>query len=155
MSRPRLAALALACTLAPPGAAGAEFDDQRLFTTAAERARLDELRTARSEQPERKAETAEPARGTSAARSEPAPKPPPAPEVTLRGFVRRTDGPDAVWVNEGSTLGGLAGGIRVDSGRLDGDTVVIRLPDGRTVRLRPGQTWDPASGRVVDSYRAE
>lgn len=131
----------------------------RLFTTAGERERLAALRSERAErQAQRDAEQQSggaASRGSSAARASPKPEPP--PRVDLRGFVRRSDGPEAVWVNDGSTLSGdmLEDNIRVRDGRLDGSTVRITLPDGRTIRLKPGQTWDPETGRVRDSYRED
>lgn len=151
MTPPRL--LAVLALMALPGAALAApaFDDQRLFTTAAERQRLEELRAAGADAAKR--ETAADAAGETAARRSRV-EPRKLPPVELRGFVRRSDGPGAVWVNDGSTVDDapLPDDIRVRSGRLDGATAVVTLPDGRTVRLKPGQTWDPDTGRVVDSY---
>lgn len=142
-------ALVLVAAATPALAASPEFDDQRLFTTAEQRAHLDDVRdgtAVRRDEPEER-------------RDEPAlpeiERPPPPPSVRLQGFVRRSGGPPAVWVNEDSTLAGdrVAGDLRVHSGHIRGDTVVIELPDGRIVRLKPGQTWDPESGQVVDRYR--
>lgn len=143
MSRPVALLLALAL---PLGAAAAEvFDDGRLFTTPKQRERLDRARAGvRVETPDA---------GRAPALSEPEPAESP-PEVRLRGFVRRSGGPTAVWVNDSSTLGGggLGGDLEVEGGRVEGSTVVIRLPDGRQIRLKPGQRWDPQSGRVTDAY---
>lgn len=120
----------------------AEFSDQRVFTRPDQRERLDRAREAMR--------VREPATAT----GEPVTveQPPPVPEVRLQGFIRRSDGPSAVWLNEQSTLEGdrVGGDLRVESGRLDGQTVVIRLPDGRRIRLKPGQRYDPESGQVVD-----
>lgn len=140
--------LALAA-LAAPLAAAPRFDDQRLFTTAEQRARLDELRT-QAEQTETGAGSGNTAPQTAA----PPPKKP--PRIEVRGFIKRSKGPAAVWVNGGSTLPGdrVDDDIRIDSGRIDGSTVVVTLPDGRTVRLKPGQVWDPDTGHAVDAYRS-
>ncbi len=123
----------------------------RLFTTPAERDRLDQLRAAATaedlaRQREQEQRRQEPARAAAA----PAPEPPKRPRVHVRGFVRRSDGPSAVWVNDASTLGGERVGDGVAAGRIEGSSVVVTLPDGRRVRLRPGQTWDPERERVVD-----
>lgn len=149
---PALALLVLLVAPCASAPAAPAFEDQRLFTTAAERQRLDELRTAEEGRSEA-ASSAQSGGGAAAdrrARVEPR-KPPP---VKLRGFVRRSEGPGAVWVNDASTVDDarLPDDLRVHSGRLDGATVTVTLPDGRTIRLKPGQTWDPDSGRVVDSY---
>lgn len=114
-----------------------------LFTTPEQRERLDRIRAevtaeelAREPQPEPEAQPATAAK--------------PPPRVHLRGFVRRSKGPSAVWVNSGSTLQGAAVGEGLAAGRVEGATVVITLPDGKRIRLKPGQTWDPDSGTVID-----
>jgi hypothetical protein len=77
------------------------------------------------------------------------------PSVTLHGFVRRSDGRSAVWANGRNTLGDghLSDDLRINNGQIEGSTVVITLSDGREVRIKPGQVWDPDSGQVVDRYR--
>lgn len=144
---PPALALALAAASIAAPAAAPEFDRERLFTTAEQRAYLDELRngTAVNRPPDqRPRQPAVPER-----------EPEPPPSVRLQGFVRRSGGPPAVWLNDRSTLAGdeVEGDLHVHSGRIEGSTVVVVLPDGRSVRLKPGQTWDPESGRVIDSYR--
>lgn len=145
-----VAALLLAVPWSAAPAAPA-FGDQRLFTTAAERARLDELRREQEREP---ADASEPAEARAPERRVQSEQPPAPPPVDLRGFVRRSEGPGAVWVNDGSTLddGRLPADIRVHSGQVEGATVRVTLPDGRSIRLKPGQTWDPETGRVVDDY---
>lgn len=140
-------ALVLAAAPSPAPAASPQFDRERLFTTAEQRTYLDDLRdgtSVRRPPDERPRQAAVPERD-----------PEPPPSVRLQGFVRRSGGPPAVWVNDRSTLTGdrIEGDLRVRSGRIEGSTVVVELPDGRTVRLKPGQTWDPESGRVIESYR--
>ncbi len=116
-----------------------------LFTTPEQRERLDRARAeATAEELAREPEP-EPTPEQEAAA---APKPP--PRVHLRGFVRRSRGPSAVWVNGGNTLEGAAVGEGLAAGSVEGATVVVTLPDGKRVRLKPGQIWDPESGTVVD-----
>ena len=114
-----------------------------LFTTPEQREQLDRIRAeataeelAREPEPEPEPQAA------------PAPKPP--PRVHLRGFVRRSNGPEAVWVNSGNTFQGSAVGDDLNAGRINGGTVVVTLPGGKQVLLKTGQTWDPESGTVVD-----
>ena len=140
----RLAIAVCASLLLPAIAAAAQtpvFRDQRLFTTAAQRARLDRLRAGR-----------EIAHIEDQRALVPAHKQAPPSPVRLEGFVQRSGGPPAVWVNDRNTLSGdrIAPGIRVDSGRIEGGTVVIELPGGQTIRLKPGQTWDPKTGHIHD-----
>jgi len=122
----------------------AEFTDQRVFTREDQRERLDQARAAMDVDGE---ETAGDGKGAAI-------EAPPAPlsEVRLQGFIRRSDGPPTVWLNDRSTLRGqrIDGDLTVESGRIRGQTVLIRLPDGRRVRLKPGQRYEPESGRVTD-----
>lgn len=128
------------------------FDDERLFTTAEQREYLDALR-AGSPAPERPDDGRQEPVVPPKAEQEKAEKK--LPSVSLQGFIRRSDGRSAVWANGQNTLNDdrLADDVRIDSGRIEGTTVVVTLPDGRKVRLEPGQAWDSDSGRVVDQYR--
>lgn len=123
----------------------AEFTDQRVFTRAEQRQKLDRAREGM------RVGTPDPSRERVVEVEEP----PEVPEVRLQGFVLRSDGPPAVWANDGSTLGSdrISGGVRVYSGSIRGNTVLIRLPDGRHLRLKPGQRYDPQSGQVLDAMR--
>lgn len=138
------ALLALAVLIGGSVTQATEFDDQRVFTRAEDRERLDRAREGVSIES-----------GESGDRRAVVTEPPKIPPVRLQGFIRRSDGPPAVWVNDESTLGGdrLGGRLQVESGRIEGQTVLIRLPDGRYIRLKPGQRYDPDSGRVVDALR--
>lgn len=120
-----------------------------LFTTPEQRERLDRIRAEATA--EELAREPEPEPGPTAAA---APTPPP-PRVYLRGFVRRSKGPSAVWVNDGNTFQGAAVGDGLAAGQVEGTTVVVTLPDGRRVRLKPGQTWDSGSGGTVVDVQAD
>jgi hypothetical protein len=135
-------------------AAGAEtvprdFGDQRLFTTPSERERLDTLRAQRSADAETEPEQE---RNPASQESQTAK---PADPIELRGYIQRSDGPAAYWLNDSSSIdrSGLPDGVAIESGRLDGGSVIVTLPDGRKVRLEPGETWDPESGGVVESHK--
>lgn len=125
----------------------AEFTDQRVFTREDQRQALDRARESMrvgGEQPP------DDDNGQTTAQL-----PPPMPEVRLQGFIRRSDGPPAVWLNDRNTLQGdrIDGDLAVESGRIRGQTVLIRLPDGRRIRLKPGQRYEPESGRVTDALQ--
>ena len=96
----------------------------RLFFTSEQRAALDARRKARV--PDK------PAAAPMVA----------SPTTRLDGYVRRSDGPSAVWVN----------GIRVDEATPGTDSrVSVPLGDGRArVRLKPGETLDRGTGEVRD-----
>lgn len=149
------AMFALAALVGMPMVHAAEtsrrFDDERLFTTAEQREYLNALRAgspAPARPDDRRQEPVIPPTAEPKAEKK-------LPSVSLQGFVRRSDGRSAVWANDQNTLSDerLAEDIRIDSGRIDGTTVVVTLPDGRKVRLEPGQSWDADRGRVVDVYR--
>jgi hypothetical protein len=71
-----------------------------------------------------------------------APATPGTGTVTVDGVIHRSTGADVVWVN-----GSAAAGVRrVPAGRA---AVVVETA-GRRVRLKPGQAFDPATGRVRD-----
>lgn len=123
----------------------ADFTDQRVFTRGEVRERLDRAREDARLEP----------KGGDGSQQAVVPASPKVPEVRLQGFIRRSGGPPAVWVNDASTLGGdrIEGSLTVESGRIEGQTVLIRLPDGRSIRLKPGQRYDPDTGKVMDALR--
>ena len=143
-----LAACALAglLTMATAGASG--FADQRLFTTADQRAQLDAMR-ARMDGNMDDEEEILTAAGVAITDDDAEATRAPEPEspVGVRGFVQRSGGPPALWFDDDS------GPDATDRGRIDGNAVIITLPDGRTVRLKPGQVYDPASGEVIDGFQ--
>lgn len=121
---------------APLGAQPAAAPEHRFFTTPAERQRLDALRDGEQRTP--------PVNRVAAKKA-----PPPLPEVEVRGIVVRSSGPGAVWVNDGNTLRGehIGAGVRVRPG--PGGRALVLLPERGPVSLRPGQTYDPASGAAA------
>jgi hypothetical protein len=120
----------------------------RLFTTPDERARLEQLRHAppvEEKQAEKEQEsTALP------------PEPIEVPNVTVQGYVIRSDGSNTAWVNGQNSLDGdlESQHLRVPTRGIQGGRVSVQLPEGgRSVRLRPGQTFTPSASRVTDSYQ--
>ncbi len=69
--------------------------------------------------------------------------------VVLNGVVRPQRGEPVVWVN-GRALGDPAGPMRLGAGPDGHNQVTIRTRERAAVRLKPGQTWDPATGVVTD-----
>ena len=78
--------------------------------------------------------------------SSPAPAPPPPSQLQLNGVVKRSGGQSTVWLNQTA--------LPAPDGRmLQSDHAIVltlRLANGRVVRLKPGQHFDPASNTVVD-----
>lgn len=148
---PRSAALLalVLVSIAVPARAQASFTTMgRLFTTPADRILLDQQRRAAMAQ-NAQAVAAPPAPpaavmpGMAADNAAAAPPPPPAP-VRFGGVLRRSDGQATIWVDDAPrdtvlrTRPGAA--VAVDVG-------------GRSVVLKPGQSWDPASGAILDVRR--
>lgn len=149
----RLSALLLLCCL-PTLAAADNAPLGRLFLTPAERASLDVVRQ-NSKPPERLVKAGEAEdneENDTAARSAPVPTP---PIVSVHGYVKRSDGKGTVWIN-GRPVQEKDPTKDVEVGRLRGSTdqVQIKLPStGQTINLKAGQSYDPASGRVVDNLK--
>lgn len=67
-------------------------------------------------------------------------------EITLNGMVTRSDGKASLWVN-----GRLEQGLNY-RGTPERNQVQLKMPSGG-VKLKVGQTYDPASDRVEEGYR--
>ena len=119
----------------------------RLFTTAAERARIDAALMARAVAPE-----ADEAPSAAPVRSGPPAQPGPARWVHVGGIVARSGRSVFAWI-DGRRVGYVdplpkrpdpaesrAAGIRVDAG-------------GHSILVRPGQRFDPRTGAVSDPIR--
>ncbi|WP_107979972.1 hypothetical protein [Pseudoduganella sp. UC29_71] len=102
----------------------------RLFTTPQERALLDARRdgSAIESQP-----TAGPA----------LPPSPPAP-IQLNGVIQRSNGQTTVWLND-APLSERDGKVLPDR------SVSLRLPSGKQVTLKPGQSYDQATGSISNA----
>jgi hypothetical protein len=143
---PLVLALGLAAGLvaAGPVAAQSQFID-RLFTTTEERLHLDELR--------REYEYGEPAVEAAPVQAN-VEEDPVVSRLTINGVVLRSSGNNSTWVN-GTRIGPAGStreGIRISEDEEGG--VRITLPSGAdTIRLKPGQKIDVASGTVLDAYQ--
>lgn len=77
----------------------------------------------------------------------------PAAKVTVNGYVKRSHGKDVVWVNNRSTLkGNKVDDVRVNPYSVGKNKAVVVSSEGSSRRLKPGETWDKQTGKVVDSY---
>ena len=150
--------IAVACAwvaLAQPVAAQTTFTTMgRLFTTPGERMALDQQRSSMATQQPGAAGTngqpgaagAGPSGGMPGQAGAPVapPAPPPATPVRLNGVVRRSNGQATIWVDnearDATVRGGAGAGVPVDVG-------------GRRVLLKPGQSYDPNSGMVLDAQQ--
>ncbi len=141
-------ATGVAVVLVPALSAAAEpvFDAERLFTTSEQRQRLDRLRAQGNEVAGGKGDASA---SSARDRTDRATGP-----VEVHGYIRRSEGPSTYWVNGAASTAaaGLPEEIPLDSARLEGASLVVELPNGRVVRLQPGQRWDPEAGGVVESY---
>ena len=118
----------------------------RLFTTAEERVELDALRK-------------DPNYGTlvevepAVQEGEPLPMP---SNVTINGYVMRSNGRSATWVNGSRILNGdsTQDGIRLETDGLGFGTVRLVLPNGlHVLALKPGQRLDVLEGQVIELYQ--
>jgi hypothetical protein len=128
--------LGLLALAALPGSAAEPLG--RLFMTPEERRSLDSLR-------EQGGDAFAPASGEASSSTTPADR-----RVVVNGVVRRSLGLDVVWVN-GNRTGAPDAPIRLRQGPDRANRVTLEdAADGTTVRLKPGQYWEPATGLVAD-----
>lgn len=129
--------------------AAAEDDFGRLFSSSAERKKLDILRK------NQKLVVASPQQST---RLEPAADELPEP-ITLQGYVKRSDGSTTLWVNNKAVqensiqddveIGRLS--KQKSSAKNGSDSLSVRIPaTGKNVRLKAGQVYEPETGRIVE-----
>ena len=75
-------------------------------------------------------------------------------KVNVSGYMKRSDGKSVVWVNGGNTLEkSRLGEIRVHQKTIGKDKKVTVSVDGKTARIKPGETWLKETGNVVDSHK--
>jgi hypothetical protein len=124
--------LLLLAALVLPAAPAQAQELGRLFFTPDQRAALDARRRARV--PDK------PAAAVIA-----------SPTTRLDGYVKRSGGPNTVWVNGESLLETSPEAPRIGASRRDDGRVSIGVGDsGARVGLRPGETLDRGSGEVRD-----
>lgn len=74
--------------------------------------------------------------------------------VKIDGVIIRSKGKNTVWVNGNRTSGNrVVGGVKVFAASLSKNNLIVPvLVDGRTVRIKPGQSWSEETDSIVDSY---
>src|SRR4051812_20202067 len=78
--------------------------------------------------------------------------PPVAQNVSVNGFIRRSDGKNTVWLNSRAVNEQQTGGISAVVGKND-DRVRLNVPEsGRKLDLKVGQTVEIVSGTIEESY---
>ena len=128
----------------------------RLFTTPEQRQRLQELRAAHRRDRDTGNATAPGSRERSAGRGagtlqdgrSSVPDKPPI--ITFKGLVYKQDGAGMAWLEaqEGSAALDYR---QLQPGEAAADSFAISVPvSGQSVKLKPGQSYDPQSGAVTD-----
>lgn len=111
----------------------AEFDPanlKNLFTDKIQRAQIDAARSGNVSGPEVKQTS----------------------KIKVSGYITRSDGKSVVWLNNKNTLeGSNIGDVRVHQHTIGKDKKVTISVDGKTARLKPGEIWDKATGKIVDN----
>jgi len=74
-------------------------------------------------------------------------------KVNVKGYMKRSDGKSVVWVNNKNTMdSSTIGNVKVHSAVVGKNKKVSISVDGKTARLKPGETWLKATGNIVDSH---
>jgi hypothetical protein len=143
----RLLAAAALIASAPAMAQATFITMGRLFTTPVERTQLDQQRNSTDSATllEGRATMAPPPPSPPAMAASPIEAAPPAaPQVLqLNGVLRRSNGKTIVWVNNEP---------QESAPSARGPAVPLDL-GGRKVILKPGQSYDPATGAIQESGR--
>jgi len=123
--------ISLVCFISS-GALHAEYDDadlQKLFTDKKQRAQIDAARSGNySDAGAQKTN-----------------------QVKVSGYVTRSNGKSVVWLNNKNTLdSSRIGDVKVYQSSIGKNRKVTVRVDGKTKRLKPGETWHKETGRMVD-----
>jgi hypothetical protein len=138
----KASAQAAAQTQVQPQAKEATQELGRLFTTPAERARLDRLRAQN-----KLGETVD------EAPSAPTVTAPPQQQFTHNGFVKRSSGAQTTWINQiPSQEQKMPSNIKVKQQLNRQPTVSVLLPSGKRRELKVGQSFDVTSAKVREVY---
>jgi hypothetical protein len=104
-------------------------DLKKLFTDKGQRAQIDAARSGKSSGSELQQTT----------------------RINVSGYVTRSDGKSVVWVNNKNTLdSSRIGDVNVQQSSIGKNKKVTVTVDGKTARLKPGETWSKETGKIVD-----
>lgn len=73
---------------------------------------------------------------------------------TINGLIRPSSGKTTVWVNQMPQRENEPQGVIVLKSAAKSPFIPLKLPSGKRVRLKPGQTFDTLTGKVHDGYEA-
>ncbi len=125
--------LTVAISMLCSNALYADFDVnqlQKLFTDKKQRAQIDAIRSGQNI-------------GAGLKQSD---------KIKVNGYMTRSDGKSVVWLNNQNTINSS----KIDSVRVDKSTIghnkEIKVSvEGKTRRLKPGETWMQDTGEVVEN----
>ena len=113
--------------------AQAEYDESeldKLFTDKSQRAQIDAVRSGKH--------IGNGVRQTS--------------KVSVDGYLTRSDGKSVVWVNKESTLDNhRVGDVKVHRSSIGNNKKVTISVDGKSARLKPGETWHKETGEIIEN----
>jgi len=76
-----------------------------------------------------------------------------ATQVNVNGYMKRSSGKSVVWVNGENTLeSSKVGGVTVNARSINRNNKVPVKIDGRTVYVKPGESWSESTGTIKESY---
>ncbi len=103
---------------------------QKLFTDKQQREKIDAMRSGEYKGPEIQQST----------------------KIKVSGYVIRSDGKSVVWLNNKNTMeSSMVGDIRVNKFNVGKNKKVTVSVDGKTKKLKPGESWHREADKVVDS----
>jgi preprotein translocase subunit SecD len=106
-------------------------DLKKLFTDSSQRAQIDAVRSGKNTGSELQQTT----------------------KVSVSGYVTRSDGKSVVWVNDKNTLdSSKVDDVKVQQSTIGNNKKVTITVDGKTARLKPGETWSKETGKIVENH---
>ena len=73
-------------------------------------------------------------------------------KVSVDGYLTRSDGKSVVWINKESTLDShRVGDVKVHRSSIGNNKKVTISVDGKSARLKPGETWHKETGEIVEN----
>jgi len=76
-----------------------------------------------------------------------------AEEVSVSGYMTRSDGKNVVWVNGENTMqDSNISGVKVYPDAIRKNKKVPVKVDGRSVYVKPGESWSESTGKIKDNY---
>lgn len=73
-------------------------------------------------------------------------------KINLSGYMTRSDGKSVVWLNNKNTLdSSKVGDVKVNQSTVGKNKKVTVRVDGKTKRLKPGESWLKETDKIVDN----